>query len=45
MAKVEIKTKNKASKIMECCKYTRNSAFGYKWKYIEFMIIYNIINW
>lgn len=29
------KGKNKASKIMECCKYTRNSAFGYKWKYIE----------
>ena len=31
----KFKGKNKASKIMECCKYTRNSAFGYKWKYIE----------
>ena len=29
------KAKNKASKISECCKGIRKSAFGYKWKYID----------
>ena len=27
------KGKNKSSKILECCKGTRKSAFGYKWRY------------
>lgn len=29
------KGKNKVSKILECCKGIRKSAFGYKWKYID----------
>lgn len=33
------KSKNKVAKILECCKGIRTSAFGYKWEYVDDMIV------